>query len=96
MNCTTLELMLIAGFFVSLLLANFSSWRMHKSTNINGDTGAQWKFWITDANLPNKKLMLSGNFWRWVSIWAFVAVVVFGGAIAILNAKGSHCFGIST
>ncbi|MEP4890730.1 MAG: hypothetical protein ABJV04_11945 [Aliiglaciecola sp.] len=96
MNCTTVELMLIAGFFVSLLLANFASWRMRKSANIDGYTGAQWKFGLGDANLPYKKLMLSSNFWRWVSIWAFVAVVVFGGAIAILNAKGSHCFGIST
>jgi hypothetical protein len=96
MNCSSTELFLIAGFFVSLLLANISSWRMQKLASLVNYNGPRWKLWFGDVALPDNTVGHSGRFWRKVSIWSFLLLVFFGTTIGYLNLHGSICFGINS
>ena len=96
MNCTLFEQIVSVGFILSLFVANFASWRMHKLAKLDGYEGPQWKLLLGDVALPQSVLSDSGLKWRKASIVFFVLLVLFGITIGGLNSHGSQCFGLNS
>lgn len=96
MNCTGFEQVVFIVFVISLLAANFASWRMQKLAKLNGYEGPQWKLLLGDVALPKSVLSEKGVAWRKASIVLFVFLVASGVAIGFLNSQGSQCFGLNS
>ncbi|MFC4700611.1 hypothetical protein ACFO4O_10605 [Glaciecola siphonariae] len=96
MNCSSVEIFTLIGFGVSILLANFASFKMQQNLVEQNYTGPIWKVFFGDVFLPNDMLSKHGKLWRRVSVFSFLSIIVFGLALGYLAKNYGGCFGFNS
>ena len=92
MECTFEELFFFFGFFLSIIVANFASWKMEKNITAPLEEISKWKLLLGDIALPKDVLTPDGKRWRIASIISFCILVAFGIIFAVVNNRNGSCF----